>query len=346
MRSVAIENPVAYISVSTTSRAPAAAALAIIGATRVVRRTRVLPHDVVLHRGDLHRASPFNRVTASSITSARLQHAKRTRGRPAVAVVVEDDVGHRDHAAAFGERPAEREPVALAERADVDGEEVGARRREHREARVGEPGVQAVALVAHVVVERAEVVVVETEADRDRVLERRRVHVGEELLDRAHRGDQLGGPAHPADLPPGERERLAARRDRERALAHPGQRRERDVLALEHEVLVDLVGHRDEVVLDAELRDHLELGAREHLAGRVVGRVQQQHAGTRRDRARELVGIERVVGRAQLHDAPLRARERDARGVRVVVRLERDDVVARLAQREDATRRWLRWRPR
>ena len=154
------------------------------------------------------------------------------------------------------------------------------------------------------------------------------------------------GPHDPADLPPGERERLAARRDGEGALAHPGQRRERDVLALEHEVLVHLVGHRDEVVLDAELRDHLELGAREHLAGRVVRRVQQQHARARRDRARELVGIEGVLGCAQLHDAPLRAGERDARGVRVVVRLERDDVVARLAQREDATRRSLRSRRR
>ena len=29
----------------------------------------------------------------------------------------------------------------------------------------------------------------------------------------------------------------------------PGQRRQRDVLPLEHQVLVDLVGHRDEVVL-------------------------------------------------------------------------------------------------
>ena len=52
----------------------------------------------------------------------------------------------------------------------------------------------------------------------------------------------------------------------------------------------------------------------------------------------ELVGIERPVGRAQLHDAPLSAGQRDARGVRVVVRLERDDLVARLAQREQRGR--------
>ena len=34
----------------------------------------------------------------------------------------------------------------------------------------------------------------------------------------------------------------------------PGKRRERDVLAVEHEVLVDLVGDRDQVVLDAQAR--------------------------------------------------------------------------------------------
>ncbi len=33
------------------------------------------------------------------------------------------------------------------------------------------------------------------------------------------------------------------------------------MLALEHQVLVDLVGHCDEVVLDAELGDDLELRA-------------------------------------------------------------------------------------
>ena len=41
----------------------------------------------------------------------------------------------------------------------------------------------------------------------------------------------------------------------------PGQRRDRDVLAVEHEVLVDLVGHDEQVVLDRELGDELELGA-------------------------------------------------------------------------------------
>ena len=41
----------------------------------------------------------------------------------------------------------------------------------------------------------------------------------------------------------------------------PGQRGQRHVLALEPDVLVDLVGDRQDVVLDAEIADRLELGS-------------------------------------------------------------------------------------
>ncbi len=43
----------------------------------------VLPHDVVLDRGDSHRANFWSRAAASSMTSRRLQHANRTSGLPA-----------------------------------------------------------------------------------------------------------------------------------------------------------------------------------------------------------------------------------------------------------------------
>ena len=120
------------------------------------------------------------------------------------------------------------------------------------------------------------VVVVEAEPDRDRVLERPGVHVRQELLRGLHRVDELGRRADPADLPAGERERLAARRDRDRAVAHPGQRRDRHVLTVEHEVLVDLVGDDEQVVLDRRgRRSGASSAAREHLARRVVRRVQQ-----------------------------------------------------------------------
>ena len=53
-------------------------------------------------------------------------------------------------------------------------------------------------------------------------------------------------------------------------IGHAGQRRQRHVLALEHDVLVDVVGERDDVELHAQRGDELELVAAEHLAGRVV----------------------------------------------------------------------------
>ena len=52
------------------------------------------------------------------------------------------------------------------------------------------------------------------------------------------------------------------------------------------------------------------------------------------ERRGELFRVERVAGRPQGHDAPGRARHRDARGVGVVVGLEGHDLVAGLAQRE------------
>ena len=79
--------------------------------------------------------------------------------------------------------------------------------------------------------------------------------------------------------------------------------------------------------------------AGEDLAGRVVRRVQQHQAGTRAERAPQLVGVEPVPpvrSRAQRHRPPDRAGERDRGGVRVVVGLEAHDLVAGLAQREDA----------
>ena len=103
----------------------------------------------------------------------------------------------------------------------------------------------------------------EAEAVRDGELERGRAGVGQELLGRPHGGDQRRRAAHPAHLPAGEGERLAARGDGQRALAHAGQGGQRDVRAVEDQVLVDLVGHRQEVVGPAQGGDLRQLvGAR------------------------------------------------------------------------------------
>ena len=142
-------------------------------------------------------------------------------------------------------------------------------------------------------------------------------------LARAHRADQLGRPGRPADLPARDRERLAERGDRQRALGHPVERGQRHVLAVEDEVLVDLVADRDQVVLAADRGDRLELVAREDLAGRVVRRVEHQRAHARPGGGgAQRVDVERPVGRAQRDRPADAARERDRRRVGVVGRVD------------------------
>ena len=117
IRSVSIEKPVAYISVSTTSRAPfGRRALDHRGEAGEVGRG-VLPHDVVLDGGDPHRAQALQASHGLVDDVEPLAEREPHERQPGGAVVVEDDVGDRDHAAALRKRAAEREPVVLAEAA-------------------------------------------------------------------------------------------------------------------------------------------------------------------------------------------------------------------------------------
>ena len=148
------------------------------------------------------------------------------------------------------------------------------------------------------------------------------------------------GPGHPADLPAGGGERLAGRRDRQGALAHPRQRRDRHVLdAVERQVLVDLVGDDPGVVLPGQRADQVELGPREDLARRVVRSVEQHQPRPRRERRPQRLLVDREVGEAQHRRAPHAAGEGDRRRVRVVVGLEGHDLVARLAPAPGSSRR-------
>ena len=62
--------------------------------------------------------------------------------------------------------------------------------------------------------------------------------------------------------------------------------------AVEHEVLVDLVGHGHDVTGAAQFGYLCELVAAEHLSGRVVGRVEEEQAGTGADGRGQFVGVE------------------------------------------------------
>ena len=76
-------------------------------------------------------------------------------------------------------------------------------------------------------------------------------------------------------LPAEETETVRSRMPGSVAIGH--------VLAVEDEVLVDLVGDHEQVVLDGQRRDGGELVAGEHRAGRVVRAVEQDEAGAGRD---------------------------------------------------------------
>jgi hypothetical protein len=79
--------------------------------------------------------------------------------------------------------------------------------------------------------------------------------------------------------------------------------------------------------------NRLELVAREHLAGRVVRRVDDDRLGLVVERRRELVGVERPVRLVQGDVARRRARQDRVGPVVLVERLEDHDLVARVDDR-------------
>ena len=330
------ENPVENVSVTSTTRAPLAAAPAIIGHRCAKFASRSCHDDVVLDRCNANRRHDANPATSRS--TASIDHVDAlAAGEPheVTAVLgpgVEDLVRHGDDTAALGQRPAERHPVAVGRVwPDVDGGEVGRLGFVGDETGLGQSGDEVVARRLQRRGEILEVDVRQPETNGHRRLERRTVHVGEELLRRLRRGHQRFGARHPADLPPGGVEGLAARGDRERPFGHVRQRGHRNVGAtVEEQVLVHLVGDHDEIVLDRDPGDRVEFVPGEHLAGRVVRGVEQDHLGPRGHRSDQLVGIEDVppvVTRSEQHGHRTRPGERDARLVAVVHRLEDHDFV-------------------
>ena len=128
-------------------------------------------------------------------------------------------------------------------------------------------GQQAVALGLQVGGELGEERVGQAEPDGDRRLERGTADVGEELLGRACRGDAAAGGAQIQPifqpvvlnvLPPLE---ITSVRSRMPGSVASGTCSD----VVEHEVLVDLVGDHDQVVLDRQVGDQLQLvDARAH----------------------------------------------------------------------------------
>ncbi len=95
---------------------------------------------------------------------------------------------------------------------------------------------------------------------------------------------------------------------------------------------IDLVGHADDVVGGAQLRDQVELGPAEHLARRVVRRVDDDDAGAVREGSAQLGLVEGPVGGPQVHEARHRPGQDGVGPVVLVHRVEQDDLVTRIDQ--------------
>src|SRR5439155_19738294 len=153
-------------------------------------------------------------------------------------------------------------------------------------------------------------------------------------IGRARRRDD--GP----DAPARHAERLRRATDGDGALAHPGQRRHRDVLPVVVDVLVDLVGHRVGVVSAAQLGDRLEVPARQHAPRRGVRRADDDRAGALRERRPESVDVE-LCARGDRHEDRFRAAQDRVGPVVLIERLEHDHLVARIDDGEQRRRHRL-----
>ena len=88
--------------------------------------------------------------------------------------------------------------------------------------------------------------------------------------------------------------------------------------------------------------DHRHLVAREHAAGRVVRRVDDDRLRPLRERLAQTIRIERPVGPLERHEHRRRAGENRVGTVVLVERLEDDHFVARIDQRHEHRRHRFR----
>ena len=124
--------------------------------------------------------------------------------------------------------------------------------------------------------------------------------------------------------------------EEDRALAHPGQRGDGDVVAFEREFGVDLVRSNQEVLLDGELGDGLELGTVGGAAGRVRREIQDEQLAARLPGGAEGGWIEReLVGSHGANRDGFGVAERDARRVAHVAGLVVEHLVAGIQGRAE-----------
>src|SRR6266550_4040398 len=145
---------------------------------------------------------------------------------------------------------------------------------------------------------------------------------GEEVVDlsdpcsQGRRGDQ------PSNSPSCDRESLARAADADCSIGHPLNRGDADMFPAINEMLVDLIGDRNRVMLDAEFTDQIELTPREHLSCGVVRRVDDYRSSPAVERASQLVIVERPIRSSQRYIAGNGAAKNAVRSVVLVEGLE------------------------
>ena len=123
-------------------------------------------------------------------------------------------------------------------------------------------------------------------------------------------------------------------RDHDRPLAHAGQRGGRDMArAVVDEVLVNLIGEEEEVVLAAGAGRRLRVPRREDFAAGVGRRVEDDGAGARGDGGAQGVEIERPSPARPAGPGPASRAAIERGDVVAVERLEEQHFVAGIEQR-------------
>ena len=168
------------------------------------------------------------------------------------------------------------------------------------------------------------------ESIHSRVLaRRRRAHDGK-LVDLRHLGNDLLRSARIAESPAGHGVALGKSVDQDRALAHAGQRCDGHMLRTVGKFAVDLIRDNDDILLDAHLRDGLEVFLRHDGAGRIVREREHEKFRLLGDRVAKFLRRQAefiFLLKRDLHRHALC--QDDARLVTHVARLRDDDLIAR-----------------
>ena len=229
------------------------------------------------------------------------------------------------------------------ERRQVDGEEIGALRPQHRKADALQPLGQTVAAARQLLAHVEEIVVRLAEPIGDRGLKIGRGGEGEKLVHLGRDPQQRRRGADKADLPAGQRKDLAGRADLDGAIAHPRNGDQRNMLAaVEDHVLPDLVADRDRVELLAEPRQQFEVLARIDHRGRIERIVEQHRLGlVVEDALRSVSSVSRQCGGSRRTQPRNAAGLADDRQIGIVDRLEHDHLVAGLDHGQNGRRQRL-----